>query len=189
MSLRLPTKSIARMSAAVGLAAGLTVVLGACSFSIGTTKPKAARQTAEELIAGNLPAQGLGPLKPTCETPKDDQTDEGDSFACTATNAAGKTVTFKATFEGTKVHIIATNAISVERLRAFEKIAVGAIEDEVGRTLGAENFTCGDEVIVYEPNAPIACTLTDPETGREAPATMRLDSLSDDAHLRVKVGR
>jgi hypothetical protein len=188
MSLRLPTKSIARMSAAIGLATGLTVVLGACQISIGDTKEKALHRAAEKAISDVMSTKGFGPLAPSCETPKIGRTSEGDTFACDATNRFGKVVTFTATVNGDNVDVVTTNVISVARLRALEVLAVDELEDKVGQTLGIENFTCGDEPIVYELNAPIACTLTDPKSGHRVDATMRVDSFSDDVHLKVKVG-
>jgi hypothetical protein len=188
MSLRPSTTSTVRLLAAVGLAAGLTVMLGACRVSIGDTKEKALHRAAEKAISTVLSAKGFGPLTPSCDTPKVGHTAEGDTFDCTATNTAGKVVTFTATVAGDGVDVVPTNAISVRRLRALEELAVQGLEEKVGQPLGTENFTCGDDVIVYELDAPIACTLTDPETGHRVPATMRVDSFSDDVHLKVKVG-
>jgi hypothetical protein len=194
MSFRLSNRhaanSTARLFAMAGLAAGLAVMLGACQFrfSVGRTKEKALHDAAEKAIAEVMSTKGFGPLAPTCETPSDGHAVEGETFGCTATTTTGKTATFTATVTRDGVHVEPTNAISVQRLRALEEVAVGALEDKAGGRLGTENFTCGNEVIVYELNAPITCILVDPETGQRIPAVIRVDGFSDDAQLEVKVG-
>jgi hypothetical protein len=165
----------------VGSAAGLALVLGACS-----SKAVAQKRAAEKLIRGELSQHGFGPLAPACDTPADDAV-VGDHFACRATTTAGKVIIYDGSITSGGVRLVPTNAIPSHFLRTVEATAVGALEDKLGETIGAENFSCGDYVFPYEPNKPFPCVMKNPESGDSFNAEVTVDGLTSDANVHVKL--
>jgi hypothetical protein len=186
----LPTVAGWRVTGAprrIGLTAlvgALTVLAAACGGG-GTDY----REAAEKLIKGNLAAQaGLGEVTSACEEPPDEPK-AGDSFACTATSAAGEVVRFTATVEeGSKVNVESINLITADGLDKIEQVAVESLEREVGQPLGRENFDCGDDYVVLDPSEELlVCTLTDPDSGNQYEATVDVPDLQDVSTLTVEV--
>lgn len=147
------------------------------------------KSAAEDLIEGDIEElAGLGDLSATCDDPSGDPK-VGDTFNCTATTTGGATIKFVATVaEDDKVNVESTNLITPEALAAIEKTAVGALEQETGLTLGAENFSCGDASVVIDVATEyLVCALTDPATGDVYDAQIDIPSLDDVTNLTVQV--
>lgn len=175
MSLHLHRSALLVLPALVGLAA--------CSAS--TTNYQAA---AEKVITGDIQTQaGLGDLKGSCEKPADTKAES--TFPCTATTPDGDTIEMIATIkEGNKVSVNTTNLITAEGLGQIEQLAVKALEDEVGVTLGTENFDCGSSSLVIDVTKDtIKCIATDPGTGKQYDAEITIPSLDRVGDLSVKV--
>lgn len=168
----------------VGGASAALLMLAACSASSSDFK-----STAEDLIEGDIAEQSaLGDLSATCEKPDGDPK-PGDVFACTATTADGRTIEFTSTVEeDDKVNVESTNLITVDGLASIEQVAVAALEQEIGQTLGQENFDCGSEPVIVDASpASLTCALTDPGTGDVYDAQVDLPSLDDIGSLTVQV--
>jgi hypothetical protein len=170
------------------LAAVLTSGFSACSVHAraGSSKADAYKAAAEGVISTQIALKSFGPLTPTCETPS--RTNDGDMFTCTGTTTDGRVITFDATIASKGVDVVTTNVLTTTNLRNIEKSAADALSANVGKPLKATDLSCGNDFIVYTPGDPIACTLTVPDTGAELPAVVTLDSMGENAKLRVKVG-
>lgn len=163
------------------LAAGCSVDV---SVSFGGADAAAA---AEDLIEEDIADQaGIGPLEATCE--EIDAPQPGDTFTCTATTEDGETIRFDAVMEeDDMVDVESVNLVTADGLDLIEGLAVQALEESVGATLGAENFDCGDKGLVVEPGGTIGCVLTDPATGTLYDATVTVKVL-DPIEIFVEVG-
>jgi hypothetical protein len=172
-----------RHQRSIGAACSALLFVAACSASSADFQ-----STAEDLIEGDIAEQStLGDLSATCEKPDDPS--PGDVFNCTGTTDDGRTVEFTATVEeDDKVNVQSTNLITVEGLGTIEEVAVAALEEEIGQTLGVENFDCGAEPIIIDvPDGTLTCALTDPGNGDVYDAEVTLPSLEDIGSLTVQV--
>lgn len=169
------------LGACLLLAAGCSVDV---SVSFGGADAAAA---AEDLIEEDIADQaGIGPLEATCEEIDDPQ--PGDTFTCTATTEDGETIRFDAVMEeDDMVDVESVNLVTADGLDLIEGLAVQALEESVGATLGTENFDCGDKGLVVEPGGTIGCVLTDPATGTLYDATVTVKVL-DPIEIFVEVG-
>lgn len=170
------------MRRTTALIAALAVTLMAGCAASGTDYKKA----AEKLISGDLSSQGFGKMTGACDAPPE-KPKAGDTFNCTGTTADGKVAKFVATVQdGNKVELNSTNVLSTDDLRAIEQTAVAALEQQAGATLGAENFTCGNEAVIFDESG-IVCALTDPSSGSVFDATVTISDLTDLSTLQVQV--
>ena len=85
------------------------------------------------------------------------------------------------------VDVQSINLVTADGLDLIEALAVQVLEENVGQTLGVENFDCGDEGVVVEPGGTIACLLTDPISGTLYDATVTVEVL-DPLEIFVEVG-
>jgi hypothetical protein len=154
-------------------------VLSGCSFSFGGGSIDG---KAVELIEGRLSDDiGLGELKGSCDEPPDDPRD-GDEFDCTGETADGDVVRFVATVDGDdRVELNTTNLITERGLNRIEDAAVALLEEEVGQTLGLENFDCGEAPLLFDADEEVlVCELTDPVNGDLYDAEVDLSGLGED---------
>jgi hypothetical protein len=163
------------------LAAGCSVDV---SVSFGGADAAAA---AEDLIESDIADQaGIGPLDATCQ--EIDDPEPGDTFSCTATTEDGETVRFDAVMEADDVvDVESVNLVTADGLIVIEELAVQALEENVGATLGIENFDCGNRGLVIEPGGTISCMLTDPVSETRYNATVTVEVL-DPIEIFVEVG-
>ncbi len=157
-----------------------------CSFSVGGADYGA---TAVKVIEGDLADEiGLGKLDATCDEVSSDA-EVDDTFECTAETEDGDEIAFEATIESEKrVGVDTTNLITDDGLRRIESAAVAILENEVGDTLGDENFDCGDGPIIFDPQKQaLTCELTDPGSGDLYDAEVELSDLTEDADINVTV--
>lgn len=117
---------------------------------------------AKKLIEGDLAKQlGLGTITATCEKPPN--RDVGTTFTCTSPTRFGD-ITWKAEMKDAKtVNVTSSNLITPDDLPKFEQAAVTVLENQVGQTLGVENFDCGKDPVVLKADNTFVCALTDPE--------------------------
>ena len=164
-----------------GLALGGLII--ACSAS-GTNFKTAAEKVINEEISK---VAGLGQLKGLCDKPAN--TEVGETFECTAETEDGETIAFIATIaKEDRVEVESTNLITPDGLEQIEAIAVQALEQEIGQTLGAENFDCGRKGVVIDVEKEgLICTLTDPDSGQEYDAEVDIPDLNDISDLTVTV--
>jgi hypothetical protein len=162
------------------------VVVSACSAHLTTSRAPAYKAAAERAISDGISKQGFGPLTPSCDMPTSSR--DGQTFNCTAATIDGRVISFSATIANQGVDVVPTNVLSVTKIRNIEKTAARVLSEKVGTPLKATDFACGNSYIVYNIGDPIACTLSYPDGSGEAPAVVTLDSLGDDAKLRVTVG-
>lgn len=143
--------------------------------------------TAVDLIESEIADQaGIGRLDATCQAIDDPE--PGDTFTCTATTEDGETIRFHAVVkEDDMVNVESVNLVTSEGLTVFEGLAVQALEENVGQTLGIENFDCGDRGLVVEPGGAIACVLTNPISGAFYDATVTVQAM-DPVEIFVEVG-
>jgi len=169
------------LGACLLLAAGCSVDV---SVSFGGADAAAA---AEHLIENDIADQaGIGPLEAGCEEIDDPQ--PGDTFTCTATTEDGETIRFDAVMEkNDTVDVESVNLVTADGLDLIEDLAVQALEENVGATLGAENFDCGDRGLVVEPGGTISCVLADPADGTLYNATITVKVL-DPIEIFVEIG-
>jgi len=140
-----------------------------------------------DLIEGDIADQaGIGPLEAACE--EIDDPEPGDTFTCTAATGNGETIRFNAVIEeDDTVDVESVYLVTSEGLTMIEGLAVQALEENVGQTLGIENFDCGDRGLVVEPGGTIACVLTDPVSGAPYEAEVTVQAL-DPIEIFVEVG-
>ena len=170
-----------------GILIFLVLVVAGCSVDVSVSFGGAdAAQAAVDLIEGELADKaGIGPLDATCE--EIDNPEPGDTFTCTATTEDGETIRFDAVMEADEiVDVESVNLVTAEGLNAIEELAVQALEESVGETLGRDNFDCGDRGMVVEPGGTIACVLTDPVSGAMYDATVTVEVL-DPIEIFVEV--
>ncbi len=100
----------------IGLVASGGLVLGACSFSTGTSPSS----SAEEAIASGLAEQaGMTFTDADCETPVDG--DVGTGFTCTAANSDGATITFDAVIDpDDSIFVAPSNVVYAEDMTLVE---------------------------------------------------------------------
>jgi hypothetical protein len=162
------------------------LVLQACTarVSVGGSGTAAA---AEGMIETYFAEQaGLGALSADCQ--QLDSPQRGDIFACTGTTEAGDVIRFQGVVEeDDSVSVRSLNLVSVEGLTIVEDLAVQALEERVGQTLGRENFECGDRGVVVNPGGVINCVLTDPVSGDRYDAYVTVKTI-DPASIDVEVG-
>ena len=164
------------------------LVAAGCSVDVSVSFGGAdAAQAAVSLIEDDIaPQAGMGSLEAECEEIDDPQ--PGDSFSCTATTKGGETIRFDAVMEEDDiVDVQSINLVTADGLDLIEALAVQVLEENVGQTLGVENFDCGDEGLVVEPGGTIACLLTDPISGTLYDATVTVEVL-DPLEIFVEVG-
>ena len=138
------------------------------------------QEAAEKVIKEDITTQaGFGELTSSCEEPA--STDVGETFACTAKTSDGQTIELIATIsDKTKVDVNTTNLITADGVTTIEGIAVGALEEETGLTLGAENLDCGDGALITTvTDIVIDCVLTDPTSGEEPTPIPAVNSLGN----------
>jgi hypothetical protein len=168
---------------------GLCVlVLAGCSVDVSVSFGGAdAAQAAVNLIEGEIADKaGIGPLTATCQ--EIENPEPGDTFTCTAATENGETIRFDAVMEEDDiVDVESVNLVTAQGLTAIEELAVQALEESVGETLGTENFDCGDGWMVVEPGGTIPCVLTDPVGGAMYEATVTVEVL-DPVEIFVEVG-
>ncbi len=161
------------------LALGVVVAGVGCSaeVSIGTGGGPVA--AAEEFIEGSGAEEaGLGPLEAACNEPSG--TDVGIDFLCTGTTEDGREIEFVTTIdEGDTVSVNSVNLVTPAGLDNLEASSVAALEAQVGEPLGVENFDCGSEAIILEPDNVAACVLTDPVNGDVYDVEVTIDDPSD----------
>ena len=85
------------------------------------------------------------------------------------------------------VDVESVNLVTIDGLDTIEALAVQVLEENVGATLGRENFDCGDRGLVVEPGGTIMCLLTDPVSGNLYDATVTVEVL-DPIEILVEVG-
>jgi hypothetical protein len=187
MRVTVPRRSIRPVVLAVGT---LAIAVSACSVQtrVGTSKAAAYKKAAEGAISEQISKKGFGPLTPTCELPEPSNTNDGDTFTCTATTTDGRVITFDSTIADNGVDVVPTNVLTTTNLRNIERTAANALSENVGKPLKATDFSCGNDFIVYKAGDAIACTLTNPDGSGELPAVVTLDGLGENAKLHVKVG-
>jgi hypothetical protein len=159
-----------------------------CSVDVSVSFGGAdAAAAAVDLIEGELADQaGIGRLDATCQ--EIDGPEPGDTFTCTATTEDGETIRFDAVVEeDDMVDVESVNLVTSEGLSVIEGLAVQALEENAGQTLGIENFDCGDRGLVVEPGGTIACVLTDPISGALYDATVTVQAM-DPVQIFVEVG-
>lgn len=164
------------------------IVMASCSVDVSVSFGGAdAAAAAVDLIEGELADQaGIGPLEAQCE--EIDDPEPGDSFTCTATTESGETIRFDAIMEEDDiVDVESVNLVTIDGLDTIEALAVQVLEENVGATLGRENFDCGDRGLVVEPGGTIMCLLTDPVSGNLYDATVTVEVL-DPIEILVEVG-
>jgi hypothetical protein len=169
----------------LGLCFLLTV---GCSVDVSVSFGGAdAAQAAVNLIEGDIADQaGIGPLNAACH--EIENPESGDTFTCTASTENGETIRFDAIMEeDDMVDVQSVNLVTAEGLTVIEELAVQALEESVGETLGTENFDCGDRGVVVEPGGTISCILTDPVSGTIYDATVTVEVL-DPIEIFVEVG-
>ena len=168
-------------TALTGLALGGLLI--ACSAS-GTNFKTAAEKVINEEISK---IAGLSQLEGLCDKPAN--TEVGETFKCTAETEDGETIAFIATIgKEDRVEVESTNLIIPDGLEQIEAIAVRALEQEIGQTLGAQNFDCGRKGVVIDVDKEVlTCTLTDPDSGLEYDAEVDIPDLSDPSDLTVTV--
>jgi hypothetical protein len=170
-------------------AIGVILLLAAgCSLDVSVSFGGAdAAAAAVDLIEGTLADQaGIGRLDATCQ--EIDDPEFGDTFTCTATTEEGETIRFDAVVEeDDMVDVESVNLVTSAGLTVIEGLAVKALEENVGQTLGIENFECGDRGLVVEPGGTIACVLTDPVSGALYDAAVTVQVL-DPIEILVEVG-
>ncbi len=170
-------------------AIGLILLLATgCSVDVSVSFGGAdAAADAIALIEGELADQaGIGRLDATCQ--EIDDPEPGDTFTCTATTEEGETIRFNAVVEeDDMVDVESVNLVTSTGLTVIEGLAVQALEEKVGQTLGIENFDCGDRGLVVEPGGTIACVLTDPVGGAFYDATVTVKAM-DPVEIFVEVG-
>ncbi len=168
---------------------GLCMLLTAgCSVDVSLSFGGAdAAQAAVNLIEGDIAAQaGIGPLNATCQ--EIENPEPGDTFTCTAATDEGETIRFDAVMEeDDMVDVESVNLVTAEGLTVIEDLAVQALEESVGETLGTENFDCGARGMVVEPGGTISCVLTDPVSGTMYDAKVTVEVL-DPIEIFVEVG-
>lgn len=153
---------------------GVAAVAVACSVSVGGLSAEDAARQINERYTEEL---GLGPLETTCNLP--DDLEEGETFSCTSVTSDGREVRWIGTRTDDGADIRTANVLLPEDLRRVERIAVEALEQEAGATLGIENFDCGDETVVLGPDQTMVCTLRDPGSGALYDATLTFTDLTD----------
>jgi hypothetical protein len=163
----------------LGLAASL---VAACTAS-EKNYHDAALKVIEDDLAGQL---RMGKLDASCEDPSSNGV--GTTFSCTARNADGQTVRFKAEIEsGKKVLVNTTNVLTRENLDRIEQEAARILTEQVGQELPASAIDCGSRPIVAESGQPFVCALTDPQTGAVFDTQITLDDVEDPRQLHVQV--
>lgn len=146
------------------------------------------QEAAEKVIKEDITTQaGFGELTSTCEEPA--STEVGETFACTAETSDGQTIELIATIsDKTKVDVNTTNLITADGVTTIEGIAVGALEEQTGATIGAENLDCGDGAIITTTNDIVLdCVITDPGNGLEYDALIDMPSLKEVGNLHIVV--
>ena len=163
------------------LAAGCSVDVSV-SFG-GEDAATAAVNVIEDEIADQA---GLGVLVAECDEIDDPQ--PGDTFACTAATETGETIRFVATMEDEEtVDVESVNLVTPAGLDIIEQLAVQTLEENVGETLGRDNFDCGDGALVVEPGDTIDCVLTDPTSGTRYDTHVTVEVL-DPIEIFIEVG-
>lgn len=171
-----------------GIIGGCLLLATSCSVDVsvslgGADAATAAVQLIEEDIADQA---GIGPLDAICQ--EIESPEPGDTFTCTATTEDGETIRFVAIMEeGDVVDVESVNLVTADGLDLIESLAVEVLEENVGQTLGIENFECGDKGLVIEPGSTIACLLTDPISGTLYDADVTVEVL-DPIEIFVEVG-
>ena len=164
------------------------ITIAGCSVDVSVSFGGAdAAQAAVDLIEDEIAAQaGMGSLDAECEEIDDPQ--PGDTFTCTAETEDGKTIRFDAVMEEDDiVDVQSVNLVTTDGLDLIETLAVQVLEENVGQTLGIENFECGDQGLVVEPGGTIGCLLTDPISGTLYDAVVTVEAL-DPLEIFVEVG-
>lgn len=164
------------------------ILIAGCSVDVSVSFGGAdAAAAAVDLIEGELADQaGIGTLEAQCE--EIDDPEPGDTFTCTAQTESGEVIRFDAIMkEGDIVDVESVNLVTVDGLDAIEALAVQVLEENVGATLGRENFDCGDRGLVVEPGGTIMCVLTDPVGGSLYDTTVTVETL-DPIEIFVEVG-
>ncbi len=143
-----------------GLAVSVGLVLGACSFSTGTTPDR----SAEKLIEGVLGEQaGMTFTEAACVAPADKEI--GTTYDCTAVNADGAAVTFDAVIDPDDMIFVApSNLVFVEDMALVEEEAAEVLGPEVGAVIDSADVDCPDETTVLDDDV-LQCEITDAETG------------------------
>jgi hypothetical protein len=85
------------------------------------------------------------------------------------------------------VDVQSVNLVTPAGLDIIEELAVRTLEENVGETLGRENFDCGNRALVVEPGGTIDCVLTDPVGGTRYGATVTVEVL-DPIEIFIEVG-
>ncbi len=154
----------------LGLAVA-ALVLGGCSFEFNFGGDAASG--AEDLIEGELADElGLTDMSATCDDPVDES--PGTAFTCTSTSEVGEIRWTAVIGEDDVVNVDSVNLVTADDLAGIEVAAVDLIEAQAGRTLGYENFDCGDGPVAVGTDNTFDCELTDPDNGDIYDATIEI---------------
>lgn len=136
------------------------VVAAGCSFSFGDTPTN----SAEDAIEGELATEaGLTDVSADCEVPPN--SDVGTTFGCTSSSNAGEVRWLVTIEEDDIVNVQSLNLLSDTDVVNLEQAAVDIIEQQAGRALGYENYSCGTGPVALATDNVLACELTDPDNG------------------------
>lgn len=164
----------------MALVAGAALMASGCTteFSIGGQSLESA---GEGLIEGELADEWGEELDATC--PEITDASVGATFTCTATTPTGETMNFAGVVDA-EDHILldSTNAILVQRLRAYEEAAAELLAPQIGAELTVD---CGTENVILGQDMELTCTGTD-EFGDSAPIIFSMtDLVAGDFDVRV----
>lgn len=154
----------------IGAVAAAATLTG-CSFSIGGDTPT---NVAEEAIEGDLADQaGLTDVTADCEEVSSDA-EVGSTFTCTSTSDVGDIDWLATIQEDDIVNVQSLNLLSAEDVVALEEAAVDVIEQQSGRRLGYENYSCGVGPIGLAGDSILNCELIDPDNGDVYDSTLEI---------------
>jgi hypothetical protein len=169
--------TVLRTTMTMGVALVLVVASG-CTRGPDEDAAPTIRQTAEDLIRGDVAAQaGLGDLTPTC--PEVGAVAVGTAWQCTALTEDQRVVTIDAVIgQSGQIELATTNMIAAPALPSFERAAVQALNNTVGSRLTDESIDCGDAPVVFpQEQRLMVCALFDPDTRQTYDITLTITDI------------
>ena len=149
---------------------------------VTTGAPRAAeelsvRDTAQRLISSDISNRlGFGRLEPVCEEVP--QPVHGYEFRCSAATGDARNVHFNGKIEADgRVSVVSTNALAASDVVKLENAAIAYTNQQLGSNYGTQQITCGDSAILLNPERVVGCIFTEPSSGQQFDAEVRIDDL------------
>ncbi|MEO1059559.1 MAG: DUF4333 domain-containing protein [Actinomycetota bacterium] len=147
------------MRSVVVFVATVSVVVGGCSFSFGTSDTLDSESAAELVNDEFTEALGLGELDTECDVP--DDLEEGDEISCTSSTGDGEVIQWQgAASSSSEFDIETINLLNVDAVAELELDVVATLLDE-GFAVADDDLDCGKTARVLDEQGAFVCAITD----------------------------